>query len=50
MRYYTTQTLLFIQIARKALAWVKNVTDIPCLRINITLIFMSSSSNEYTHL
>ena len=37
--------------------WVKNITDfgrfchlnIPCLRINITLIFMSSSSEEFTH-
>ena len=42
--------------ARKALMWVKNITDfgrfcylnIPCLRINITLIFMSSSSGEFT--
>ena len=38
--------------------WVKNVTDfltfcyfnILCLRINITLIFMSSSSDEFMHL
>ena len=38
--------------------WVPNVTDFlrfcylnsPCLRINITLIFMSSSSNEFTHI
>ena len=38
--------------------WVKNVTDfwrfsypnISCLRINITSIFMSFSSNEFTHL
>ena len=37
--------------------WVKNVTDslrfcylnIPCLRINTTLIFMSSSSDQFTH-
>ena len=36
--------------------WVKNITyfgrffylNIPCLRINITLIFMSSSSKEFT--
>ena len=43
--------------ARKALMWVKNITDfgrfrypnIPCLRINITLIFMSSSSEQLTH-
>ena len=44
--------------AGKALVWVKNVTDfltfcylnIGCLRINITLIFMSSSSDEFMHL
>ena len=43
--------------ARKALTWIKHLTDfgrfcyinIPCLRINITLIFMSSSSEEFTH-
>ena len=43
--------------AGKALMWVKNITDfwrfyylnIPCLRINITLIFMSPSSEEFTH-
>ena len=37
--------------------WAKNITDfgrfchlnIPCLRISITLIFMSSSSEEFTH-
>ena len=37
--------------------WVKNVSgflsfcylNIPCLRIIITLIFMSSSSDEFTH-
>ena len=37
--------------------WVKNITDfwrfyylnVPCLRINITLIFMSPSSEEFTH-
>ena len=37
--------------------WVKNITDfgrfchltIPCLRINITVIFMCSSSEEFTH-
>ena len=38
----------------KALMWVKNITDFgrfcySCLRINITLIFMSSSSAEFTH-
>ena len=41
----------------KSLMWVKNFTDflrfcylnIPCLRINITLIFTSSSSDESTH-
>ena len=40
-----------------ALVWVKNITDflrfcylnIPCLRINIVLIVMSSSSEELTH-
>ena len=40
-----------------ALMWVKNVTDFLrfcylnslCLRINITLIFMSSSSDEFSH-
>ena len=40
---------------RKALLWVKNNSDfwrfcylnIPCLRMNITLIFMSSSSEEF---
>ena len=26
------------------------VSNIPCLRMNITLIFMSSSSDEFTHL
>ena len=44
--------------AKKALIWVKNVTDflrfcylnIPCLRINITLIFLSSSSDIFTLL
>ena len=44
--------------AGKALVWVKNVTDfltfcylnIGCLRINITLLFMSSSSDEFMHL
>ena len=43
--------------AGKALKWVKNITefwrfcylDIPCLRINIASIFMSSSSEEFTH-
>ena len=43
--------------AEKALMWVKTITDfsrfcylnIPCLRINIALIFMSSSSEEFTH-
>ena len=43
--------------ARKALMWVKNITDfgrlcylnIPCLRMNITLIFISSSSEQFTH-
>ena len=37
--------------------WVKNITDfwrfcylnIPCLRMNIALIFLSSSSEEFTH-
>ena len=37
--------------------WVKNITDfwrfcylnIPCLRMNITLIFMSYSSEEFTN-
>ena len=37
--------------------WVKNIMDfwrfcylnIPCLRINIGLIFMSFSSEEFTH-
>ena len=41
----------------KALMWVKNITDfgrfcylnIPCLRMNITFIFMSSSSEEFTN-
>ena len=40
------------------LMWVKSVTDflrfchqnIPCLRINVTVIFMSFSSDEFTHL
>ena len=40
------------------LMWVKSVTDflrfchlnIPCLRINVTVIFMSFSSEEFTHL
>ena len=44
--------------AEKAVMWVKDVTNflrfsypnIPCLRINITLIFMSFSSDEFTHL
>ena len=59
-----TQTLrlfsvkyLFGEAAGKALLWVENITDfwrfcylnIPCLRINIALIFMSSSSEEFTH-
>ena len=43
-------------MAGKALTWVKNITDflrfcylnIPCVRINITLIFMSSASDEFT--
>ena len=43
--------------AVKALKWLKNITEfwrfcylnIPCLRINIALIFMSSSSEEFTH-
>ena len=43
--------------ARRAVMWVKNITDfgrfcylnIPCLRINITLIFMRSLSDEFTH-
>ena len=43
--------------AGKALMLVKNITDfgrfcnlnIPCVRINITVIFMSSSSEEFTH-
>ena len=43
--------------ARKAVILVKNITDfgrfcylnILCLRKNITLIFMSSSNNEFTH-
>ena len=37
--------------------WVKNITDfwrfcylnVPCLRMNITLIVMSSSSEEFTY-
>ena len=37
--------------------WVKNIIDferffyldIPCLKINLTVIFMSSSSNELMH-
>ena len=43
--------------AGKALKWVKNIThfwrfcylNIPCLRINIASVFMSSSSEEFTH-
>ena len=44
-------------VAGKAIMWVKNVTDflsicylnILCLSIDITLIFMSSSREEFTH-
>ena len=43
--------------ARKVPMRVKNITDfwrfchlnIPCLKINITLIFISYSSEEFTH-
>lgn len=40
--------------AAKALMWVKDVLrfcylNIPCLRINSTLIFMSSSNDEVTY-
>ena len=56
MLYFAWRDILLA--AGKALVWVKNVTDfltfcylnILCLRINITLIFMSSSSDEITHL
>ena len=45
-------------VVGKTLKWAKNITDflrfcylnIPCLKINITLIFMSSSSDGFTHL
>ena len=47
----------FSSRAKKALMWVKNIADfwrfcylnIPCLRINIPLIFMSFSIEEFTH-
>ena len=43
--------------AGEALLWVKNITDflrfcylnIPYLKMNFSLIFMSSSSDEFAH-